>query len=84
MITCSVCHIIPCKCGTQQRIAFSRKKEQGKMLTWKCGICHQERPDEKIDVLSYPLQGLQGAVINLKYCNDKKECRDGAIEKSKT
>ena len=50
-------------------------------LTWKCGICGQERSDEKIDVLTYGLEGLPGAEINLKYCNDNEDCEKGAIEK---
>ena len=53
-------------------------------LTWKCDICHKERPDDRIDVLTYPMEGLPGAEINLKYCNDNEDCRQKAIEKSKT
>ncbi len=53
-------------------------------LTWRCAICGEERPDNKIEVLTYPLKGLPGAERNLKYCNDKEDCQQRAIEKSKT
>ena len=53
-------------------------------LTWKCEICHRERPDDKIDVLTYSLKNLEGAERNLKYCNDNEECKNKAMEKSKT
>ena len=52
--------------------------------TWKCGVCFEERPDEKISVITYPMEGLLGAEINLKYCNDNDECYNKAIAKSKT
>ena len=53
-------------------------------LTWTCHICGEERPDDKIDVLSYLIEGLPGAERNVGYCNDKEECRKGAEEKAKT
>ena len=45
-------------------------------LTWTCNICKEERPDDKISVLSKPLV-LNGQVVgtqNIRYCNDKPEC----------
>ncbi len=53
-------------------------------LTWNCGVCRKERPDEKISVRSYPMKTLSGATINLKYCNDNDDCIEGAIAKAKT
>lgn len=43
-------------------------------LKWKCGICHEIRDDDKIDVISYPFDGLPGAERNLKFCRDKTDC----------
>jgi hypothetical protein len=53
-------------------------------MTWKCGVCGKERPDEAIDVFTYPLKGLPGGEVNLKYCTDNPDCFKGAVEKSKT
>lgn len=53
-------------------------------FTWKCEICGKERPDEDIDVLTYPLKDLPGGERNLKYCSDNDDCWKKAIEKSKT
>lgn len=69
-----------------------------KELSWKCDICGEERPDAKISVLSKPLisSGLfylgrtalplsSGRVCgeqNIKYCNDKASCVEGAKEYS--
>ena len=48
-------------------------------LTWRCDICKEERPDDKIDVAYRPLRGLEDqfpdARFNLKYCNDKTDCK---------
>ena len=52
--------------------------------TWTRHICGEERPDDKIDVLTYPLKDLPGGERNVRYCNDKDECRKGAEEKAKT
>lgn len=48
-------------------------------LTWKCEVCHQERPDNKISVVSRPLilSGISG-MENIKYCNDREECKNMA------
>ena len=42
--------------------------------TWTCEICHEERPDQYISVLTYLLSDFPGAERNLKYCNDKESC----------
>ena len=51
-------------------------------LTWKCHICGDERPDEKIPVLSKPLiingQVVLGSQQNIRYCNDRSTCIEGA------
>jgi len=55
------------------------------MITrWKCEICEKQRPDEFIDVISYPLKGLLGATRNLKYCNDNPKCKKLAKQIAKT
>ena len=50
--------------------------------TWKCDICGEERPNEKISVLSKPL-AINGQVVpdgqqNIRYCNDRPACIKGA------
>ena len=49
-------------------------------LTWKCHICGEERPDDKISVLSKDLI-IKGEICgqqNIRYCNDRQRCIDGA------
>ena len=51
-------------------------------LTWTCHICEDERPDAKISVLTKP-HTFPGGVIaeqNIRYCNDRKACIEGAEE----
>ncbi|GAH41327.1 unnamed protein product, partial [marine sediment metagenome] len=48
----------------------------------KCHICGEERPDDKISVLTKPLI-INGQVCgwqNIRYCNDKLDCIEGAKE----
>ena len=50
------------------------------MLTWTCHICGDTKPDDKIGVLSKPLK-VGGNVVgkkNIRYCNDRQKCIDGA------
>ena len=53
-------------------------------LTWTCHICGEERPDRLIGVVSFPYKGLSGAMMNIRYCFDKKECHDCAVKVGKT
>ncbi len=46
---------------------------------WKCDVCHDERPDEFIAVLSRP---IPHGSYNVKYCADRPACRKGAEEKT--
>jgi len=48
-------------------------------LTWTCHICGDERPDDKISVFSKSLEipGVE-AKQNVRYCNDRQKCIDGA------
>lgn len=48
-------------------------------LTWDCAICHETRPDDKINVLKKKINwpGVN-AVENIKYCNDREACIEGA------
>lgn len=52
------------------------------LLTWTCHICGDTRPDEKISVLSKPLivGGVRmfGGYQNIRHCNDRQKCIDGA------
>jgi|HubBroStandDraft_2_1064218.scaffolds.fasta_scaffold36907_4 hypothetical protein len=51
-------------------------------LSWKCDICHDERPDEQISVHKAdigPPNFPPGMVTrNVKYCNDRPACKQGA------
>ena len=51
-------------------------------LTWKCHICGEDRPDDKISIRTSPLiiNGREMGSQNIRYCNDNNDC----IEKSKT
>lgn len=50
--------------------------------TWKCHICGEERPDNKISVLSKPLiindVPISSGQENIRYCNDRPSCIEGA------
>ena len=48
---------------------------------WKCHICKEERPDERISVVTKPLiiNGKAVGQQNIRYCNDNPIC----IEKAK-
>lgn len=48
-------------------------------LSWVCHICGKERPDDKISVLSKTVNthGVE-ATQNVRYCNDRSECIEGA------
>lgn len=50
------------------------------MLTWKCHICKKERPDHLISVHKKPLVIKETACgsQNIRYCNDKPACFEGA------
>ena len=52
-------------------------------LTWKCHVCGEGRPDAKISVLTKPLviNGTACGEQNIRYCNDKAECIEGAQHK---
>ena len=48
--------------------------------TWKCHICREERPDERISVVTKPLV-INGQTVgeqNIRYCNDREKCIEGA------
>jgi hypothetical protein len=51
-------------------------------LTWKCDICHRERPDDKISVhhvdIGSPNLPPRTMIRNVKYCNDTLACCQGA------
>jgi hypothetical protein len=49
-------------------------------LTWTCHVCHDERPDERISVYTTEtmLAGRVPMRQNVRYCNDRPACREGA------
>jgi hypothetical protein len=48
-------------------------------LTWTCHVCGEERPDGKISVYSTTKKiGNVDIKQNVRYCNDKPECVEGA------
>jgi len=54
-----------------------------KEITWTCHICGKERPDHKISVYTKDTSanlGLSPGTIkqNIRYCNDKPECKEKA------
>jgi len=54
-------------------------------LTWKCHVCKDERPDDKISVLTTTTglgYGFGGITMsqNVRYCNDRPDCIAGAHE----
>ena len=51
-------------------------------VTWTCHVCGAVRPDAKISVLTK--QRMMGRVPfeeNVRYCNDRAECIEGAKTK---
>lgn len=48
--------------------------------TWRCDICHKERPDQFISVKVKPLtyKGQKLGEQNIKFCNDTTSCVTGA------
>lgn len=47
--------------------------------TWTCHVCGNERPDDKISVYSTDVAlGPVKARQNVRYCNDRPECVEGA------
>jgi hypothetical protein len=49
---------------------------------WKCQICGEERPDDKISVHSKPIviNGLVLGQTNVRYCNDRQDCKNKALD----
>ncbi|GAI67641.1 unnamed protein product, partial [marine sediment metagenome] len=47
--------------------------------TWKCHICGEERPDERISVFTTPwvINGQTVGSQNIRYCNDRPACIEG-------
>ena len=48
-------------------------------LTWTCHVCHDERPDARISVLS-TIRSIGGVPVtmNVRHCNDRPACIAGA------
>lgn len=49
-------------------------------MTWTCHVCGEKRPDAMISVYSTKVDYGYGVIadVNVRYCNDKQSCRDGA------
>lgn len=48
--------------------------------SWRCHVCGELRPDEKISVHTTMRNFGHGVMAesNVRYCNDKQSCIDGA------
>jgi hypothetical protein len=62
------------------------KQRTIKMITWKCHLCGEERPDAKISVLTTDVSAEHGLPVgtwqqNVRYCNDRPGCIEGAKTK---
>lgn len=55
------------------------------MDTWRCEVCKSDRIDDDISVVTLKKELDVGGTMgrNVKYCNDKPECLDGAVEIAK-
>lgn len=51
-------------------------------LTWTCHVCGEERPDRLISVFTRERMWPGGVRFreNVRYCNDRMTCQDGASE----
>ncbi len=51
-------------------------------LTWMCMVCKEKRPDAQISVHKKPLviEGMDMGHQNIRYCNDRPACFEGAKE----
>jgi hypothetical protein len=47
-------------------------------MTWRCHVCGDERPDEKISVYKREHHSPVRMTENIRYCNDRQPCIDGA------
>ncbi len=49
-------------------------------LTWSCHVCGRERPDAMISVKSRRVMFYGGVTAqeNVRHCNDRQSCIDGA------
>lgn len=52
-------------------------------VTWRCHICGDERPDDKISVFQHDISeehNLPAGTVqeNVRYCNDRDSCRNAA------
>lgn len=47
-------------------------------LVWRCDVCGEERPDEKISVFKREHYKPVRMTENIKFCNDRPACFEGA------
>lgn len=58
-----------------------------KYAHWKCWVCKEKRADEFISVKVHDVSLEQGferegmSLVNVKYCNDRKDCTEMALHK---
>ena len=60
-----------------------RVKRKMAELTWKCHICGDIRPDDRISVRTTDISAKSGLPPgtmqqNVRYCNDREKCIEGA------
>lgn len=70
--------------GDRGILLIEREEGNKKMLTWKCHICGEERPDHLIEVYSTDLSEQKGFPVgtikqNVRYCADKKTCGEQVV-----
>lgn len=52
-------------------------------LTWTCHVCGDRRPDAQISVHVKTTMFHNAPIVeNIRYCNDRQECIDGAPDTS--
>jgi hypothetical protein len=60
----------------------SYRVEEKWQVTWKCDICHAERPDARISVHKVDItpETLPPGTVtrNVKFCNDNLRCKEAA------
>lgn len=64
----------------QAREFAAQRKAVGKN-GWRCHVCKDYRPDDKISVRSrLRMLGTVSFQENIRYCNDRPECKRGSVE----
>jgi hypothetical protein len=57
---------------------FEQHRDWLDNLTWTCHVCGDERPDTAISVFKREHTGAVAFTENIRYCNDRPACIEGA------